>query len=130
MLCDPEFRRLSGIHPSNQNVFATTRMSKDAYIDGWHALNNITEKLPLKSPKKIKATTNRHRISTLFAALHLSPIDRQLFFKHMGHSPEINENVYQNPMAIKEVISVGKSLIQIDKGKCRLKAYITVYVYG
>lgn len=112
-MCDEKFRKLAGVNPTNLYIFASTRGSED-HQSGWHALYNISSKLDLEEPDKIKATSNRHRISTLFASLDMSPNDRALFFKHMGHSEAINEHVYQNPMAIREVVTVGKSLLNID----------------
>ena len=126
-LCKASVRRLSGVNPTNIYVFASTRDSED-HQSGWHALNKVCDKLNLKEPDKIKSTSNRHRISTLFAALDLDPNERQVFFKHMGHSKEINEHVYQNPLAIQEVVTVGKSLLQIDAGKTILIQYLLTIV--
>ena len=65
----------------------------------------------------IVATKNCHRISTLFAGLDVPQKDRELFYSHMGHSEDINRNVYQAPLAIQEITSMGKQLMQIDEGK-------------
>ena len=115
LLCDPVVRNAAGVNPANQFVFASTRHSLD-HQSGWHALFSIADSLNLKEPDKIKATTNRHRISTFVAALDMPDQDRQLFYKHFGHSSEINENVYQNPVGIREVTQVGKRLLKIDEG--------------
>lgn len=116
VLSDPSVRNASGVNKNNLYLFASTRESEDHQC-GWHAMHNVCSKLKLIEPDKIKATSNRHRISTMFAALDIPSNDRSLFFKHMGHAPEINEHVYQNPLAIREVVSVGKSLLEIDGGK-------------
>ena len=119
-LCDKSYRTQAGVNPTNLYVFASTRGSED-HQSGWHALYNICSKLDLEQPENIKATSNRHRISTIFASLDMQPNDRSLFFKHMGHSQLINEHIYQNPMAIREVVTVGKSLMEIDSGRCSCK---------
>ena len=40
--------------------------------------------------------------------------DREFFYSHMGHSSEVNENVYQCPPAVRELQQVGSFLTQID----------------
>ena len=56
----------------------------------------------------------RHRISTLYAALDVSENERQLFYRHMGHSGNINPNVYQTPLAEAEILKVGSQLQLMD----------------
>ena len=56
----------------------------------------------------MKSSSNRHRLSTLLASMDISPRDRELFYKHMGHSEKINQKIYQAPAAIMEIIKVGK----------------------
>ena len=74
-LADQEIRRQSGISETNIYLFASTRKSED-HVSGWHSLHYVCDKLDLKDPSKLKSTSNRHRISTLFAALDLSKQDR------------------------------------------------------
>eukprot|EP00057_Strongylocentrotus_purpuratus_P007218 XP_011661692.1 PREDICTED: uncharacterized protein LOC105437122 [Strongylocentrotus purpuratus] len=52
----------------------------------------------------------------MYAAFELPEAKRALFFKHMGHSGMINENIYQTPLAIQEVTQVGSILQHIDSG--------------
>ena len=35
----------------------------------------------------------------------------------MGHSEDINANVYQAPLALLEIMTVGKRLMQFDEGR-------------
>ena len=60
------------------------------------------------------ATKMRHRISTLYAGLDVSENDRELFYRHMGHSREINKNIYQTPLAEAEILCVGDKLKNMD----------------
>ena len=53
----------------------------------------------------------------MYAAFDLPESKRALFFKHMGHSGQINEDIYQAPLAIQEVTHVGSVLHHIDTGK-------------
>ncbi|XP_057296083.1 uncharacterized protein LOC130629325 isoform X2 [Hydractinia symbiolongicarpus] len=114
-LADPDIRSDVGILPDNNYLFASTRKS-EGHTSGWHAVHNIIEKIDLKKPDNIKATSNRHRVSTLYAALHIPKSDRDWFYKHMGHSRAINEGTYQAPPALMEITKVGKQLLQIDAG--------------
>lgn len=63
---------------------------------------------------QVTATGMRHLASTLFAALDVPEKDRQLFYKHMGHSAHINANVYQCPPGEQEKIIVGRYLAEMD----------------
>ena len=114
-LCNKEIRMQSGVKDSNNYLFSSTKNSED-HVSGWHALNRVCKTLPLKDPGNVKATSNRHRISTLFAALDLSESDRDHFYRHMGHSKNINMQVYQAPLAIMAVTKIGKRLMEIDSG--------------
>ena len=93
-----------------------------------HGETLMSVSVPLKDPKKIKSSTNRHRISTLLASMDISPRDRDLFYKHMGHSEKINQTIYQAPAVIMEVISVGKHVMNIDRGK-PLRVYYSCFYY-
>ena len=114
-LADPETRKDVNVPEDNTYLFASTQGSVE-HTSGWHAVHNVCDKLPLEKPKNMKATSNRHRVSTLFASLDLPKKDRKLFFKHMGHSEAINEDTYQVPPALLEITKVGKHLLQIDSG--------------
>ena len=48
--------------------------------------------------------------------LDLPEEERELFYKHMGHSKTINETVYQAPPALMEVLKIGRNLVAIDEG--------------
>ena len=64
----------------------------------------------LENPSLLTATKYRHRASTRYALQDVPEKDRSIFYKHMGHSQEINTNVYQCPLAVKEFTSVGSYL--------------------
>ena len=59
-------------------------------------------------PNHLIADKFRHRVSTLYAQLELPTEQRDIFYRHMGHSETINKNVYQCPLAVQEVTQVGK----------------------
>lgn len=113
-LADPVVREISGILPNNRFLFAT--QSSDIYISGWHVLKDVCSCVKLKQPELINGTNNRHRISTLFASMNASQGVRDAFYTHMGHSENVNKNVYQTPMALLGVTTYGKQLMLIDKG--------------
>lgn len=67
----------------------------------------------------------RHHVSTLYAGIEMSETDRQLFYKHMGHSGAINENVYQATGAEAEIIKVGSNLTAMDGQNIQCCSIIT-----
>ncbi|XP_071830672.1 uncharacterized protein [Apostichopus japonicus] len=113
-LTSKETRSTACIRQCNPYVFACTQGSNN-HVSGWHALNGVCDDAGIDSTSNLTATKNRHRISTIYASLEIPEKERALFFKHMGHSADINENIYQAPAAIMEVVRVGKQLQQIDK---------------
>ena len=116
-LADFKIRNDTGISEEKKYLFPSTQGSKN-HDSEWHALHNICIKIKdkLQHSNKLTATSNRHRVSTLFAMLDLPLRDRELFYEHMGHSQAINQNVYQAPPALLEITKVGRHLIDLDNG--------------
>ena len=112
-LCDVDMRKIAGIHPQNRFVFGSTQNSEN-HVSGWHILKDVCNNIDVHNPSAINATRNRHRVSTLYSALEIPKNDREYFYKHMGHSAEVNENIYQAPPALMELTKVGKHLVAID----------------
>ena len=114
-LSDKDARAASGVLKDNTFVFASTQQS-ELNFSGWHALKEVCKNLKLKKPNLINATNNRHRVSTLYAALEIPEHERDLFFKHMGHSKIMNETRYQCPLAVQGITKVGRELLRIEGG--------------
>lgn len=113
MIVREENRALAGVNKTNTYVFPSTQDSL-SHVSGWHAVNSVIRKLNLQKPDLLTATKNRHRISTMYASMEVPESERRFFYEHMGHSKETNKDIYQAPLALMEVIKVGKSLNQID----------------
>ena len=63
----------------------------------------------------ITAIDMKHYVATFHASLEVPQHERDCFIqKHMGHSKCINENVYQCPPAIQEMMTAGKFLLSLD----------------
>nr|XP_054761399.1 uncharacterized protein LOC129267799 [Lytechinus pictus] len=114
-LINKEIRSCAGIGNDNNYLFPTTSGS-NSNVSGWHALDNICECVTLDDKQSITATKNRHRVSVLFALSHIPERERSFIFKHLGHSQETNENIYQAPLALKEVTVVGRQPQMMDTG--------------
>ena len=67
----------------------------------------------LANPELLTATKFRHRASISYRGMGGSELAQALFYSHMGHAKKINEDVYQHPRAIQEVICVGTYLHKI-----------------
>lgn len=111
-LVDPEVRRNAGVPNSNIYIFASIR--SQSHASGWHAVNEMLEKVNLKGA--INATRNRHRVATILARCNLSDDDRSLIHRHFGHSKSVNENVYQAAPGKNLVEKTGKLLQEISDG--------------
>ena len=83
----------------------------------WHVLKDVCENVTLQNPDIIKVTSQRDRMSTLFAGLDLPQQNRDLFYSHMGYSEQINKDIYQAPLAVLEVTRLGKHLLNLDAGE-------------
>lgn len=113
-LADPVVREQSGVNKLNTYLFPSIKNSL-FHVSGWKCVNNICKQADLS--KHINATQMRHRMSTIYAGLDIPEHQRQAFYRHMGHSEEINKNIYQCPLATQEITIVGKFLDTIDTGE-------------
>ena len=114
LLADQELRKQVTVHPKNMFLFPMENYSED-HASGWHSIDLVCKKAGIKC--RITATGVRHRTSTIYAALELPEQDRRYFYQHMGHSEEINKNVYQCPAALAEVTKIGSFLEWLDNGQ-------------
>ncbi|XP_070212643.1 uncharacterized protein [Littorina saxatilis] len=113
----------ANIHSENVFLFPNTGGSLDHAV-GWNSLSTITTAMSdkLESPQLLIADKFRHRASTLFALLDVPDQERESFYRHMGHSADINKHVYQCPLAVTEITKVGGFLSSIDGSGKRLPA--------
>ena len=110
-LTSPEVRRDAGVEAGNIYVFASTQKSL-GHADGWHCMNDMLERINLKGA--INSTSNRHRVASILAKLELPEFERQLIYKHFGHSERINQTVYQALPGSMKLNSTGKRLLEIN----------------
>ncbi|XP_061193714.1 uncharacterized protein LOC133201942 [Saccostrea echinata] len=111
ILTDCEVRRAAQINEKNKYAFPNMKHSKN-HASGWYAVSNLCKKAGLEH--NISATDMRHYVATSYALLDVSPSDREMFYKHLGHSKQMNENVYQCPPAMRTITKVGKFLNQLE----------------
>lgn len=116
LLADPMLRTTCGVHCANKYVFPFTQGSLD-HLSGWQCLGTVAKEAQVECPNKITATETRYLTSTMYAMLDVSPLERQRFFEHMGHSEEINKQINKTPLALSTVKTVGKHLFRFDKGR-------------
>uniref|UniRef100_A0A8W8NZK8 Uncharacterized protein n=2 Tax=Magallana gigas TaxID=29159 RepID=A0A8W8NZK8_MAGGI len=115
ILTDYEVRRGAEINEDNTYAFPNIKHSKN-HASGWVAVNNLCKKAGLE--RNISATDMRHYVATSYALLDVPPNEREMFYKHLGHSKQMNENVYQCPPAMKTITQVGKFLNQLEGNFC------------
>ena len=109
-MSDPNIRKDSGVREDNPYLFPSTLQS-EGNVSGWHTISRVCSKAGVEQ-SLITATKMRHLASTMYANLDIPDAKRSAFYKHMGHSSTINENIYQAPLAEVEVLEVGSILKQ------------------
>jgi integrase len=115
--CIPSIRKMvslretMAINPENKYLFPAGRNSK-MHVPGNHAIAEVCKLAETIRP--VTATEVRHSISTYYACQDLPAQERSRFYEHMGHSENINKNVYQAPLVTQELTMVGKHLLQYD----------------
>jgi len=114
-LADMQRRQEAGV-AHNKYLFACTHQSEN-HVEGWHCIGQMSREANLPDPSLLNATNQRHRISTMYAALDLTPSERELFYAHMGHSGDMNKDRYQHPLAVKSLVNVGRHLNKFDRSK-------------
>ena len=119
LLVNSENRKLVGVSPDNLYVFAPIKTSNSVenHISGWHTIDSICRNLKLESRSRLTATKNKHYVSTIYTTLDLPEKEHEFFFKHMGHSKATNEQNYQCPPGLMEIIKVERMLNNIDDGQ-------------
>lgn len=123
IISDSDVRKSAGVHPSNDFAFPNTKLSL-SHVTGWDCVDRLCREAKLD--KNINATGMRHYIATEYALLDVSQSDRELFYKHMGHSESMNEHIYQCPPAVKNIINeseFSKIQIIIKTSKVRFQQY-------
>ena len=115
LLCKVDVRLSAGVATGNKFVFPNTEDSLHHW-DGWHATHYVLGKAGIKC-SAINATNQRGRISTMYASFDVAEEDRGYFFKHLGHSQEVNVGTYQRPLPVKAITKVGAILLNIDERK-------------
>ena len=115
-LADQQMRRDVGILDENSYVFTNTEMSP-FHVLVWHATRKMCIEVKVAQPKLLTASKQRHRISTIYASLEVPETEREVFYRHMGHSRSVNIGIYQYPLPLPEMTKVGKHPKDNDEGK-------------
>ena len=126
-LAEEDLRKAAGINSTNPYLFPLTQNSV-THVVGSQCVKNVCCAAGLGDHELLTATAMSHRVSTLYALLDIPEQERQLFYKHMGHSVEINSSIYQSPLALMEVTKVGKQLQAMDLGKYPLTGILSFHI--
>jgi hypothetical protein len=106
---------INGISPDNMFLFPSTRRTLTGVI-GTTCIAEVCSYAGVDKIERMTATKIRHRASTVYAMQDVPENERDIFYKHMGHSKATNANIYQNPQGINEILLVGKHLQNMDNG--------------
>ena len=112
MLVDESLRNKFGVANNNEFVFGYTEQSMDT-VTGYNEIRDICKEINIPV---ITATAIRHRTATLFwRSEHLSEDVVNTFLQHMGHSFDIDRNIYCVPQAVKEITVMAPMIEKLDK---------------
>ena len=64
----------------------------------------------------ITAEKMRHRLSFIYASLHMLPHNQEIFLDHLGHEKGINKENYQCPAGVRTLRVMGRMLTDADEG--------------
>jgi integrase len=110
-LSDTSMRKRAGILPQNEFVFAY-KGSMDP-VTGYNELLDICNTIKIAN---ISATKVRHRLATIFWETDgLTDDIINEFCAHLGHSKEINKQIYATPPALKVSRNVLPLIQKIDQ---------------
>ena len=119
-LTDSHVRKEVGILEGNPYVFPNTENSQ-FHVLGWNTTRKMCEHANVDNPELLTASKQRHRSSTIYAALDVPEVEREHFYKHMGHSKSVNIGTYQYPLPLLEMTKVGRHIQDIDEGIYKTK---------
>ena len=115
LLAQPDNRKAVGVSKDNPFLFPVVHAGSD-HCSGYHSVRRVVNLAGVEDGSTLTPTKMRHYSSTHYAALDVPQNQRTYFYLHMGHSQQINEQIYQTPLAEAEVTVVGKFLQQLDQG--------------
>jgi len=92
ILSSRSVRDMADIHPRNEYMFPHTQLLA-THVNGRQPVKCVCMDANVQHPEQQTATKSRRRISTLYAVMDVPTKERQYFYKHMGHSEKINENI-------------------------------------
>ena len=103
----------AGVSTSNPFIFAWTEQSS-THCGGWDARKYVASKANIDCPE-LTATGQRVKLSTSYASLDVEDKDRELFYKHMGHTASVYKGKYQRPLALQTLEKIGPVLLYEDE---------------
>ena len=112
ILADKTNRTAAGVSEQNLFLFAYTQMSEDG-TTGYNEIMRVCQQIPIPV---ITATTIRHRTSSMFWSIEgLDGPTIENFMDHMGHSREVDQNIYAVPPALRTIRTVAPIIDQLDQ---------------
>lgn len=126
ILTDSMVREAATVANINDYIFASTE-SSISHCNGWEATHYVMKKAGIDCPE-LNATGQRIRISTIYAGCDVTEKEKDLFYKHMGHTEAINKGTYQCPLAEETLRNIGPILLSADQCAQNVTGKISVHV--
>lgn len=106
-------RHKFGVREDNPFLFATEN-DPSSYCAGWHAVAEVCGKTDIRMSSETKM---RHRLSSIYASLDMSPENQEIFLLLMRHEElQVDRENHQNPLGTYSEIMMGRSQSSVDEG--------------
>ena len=94
--------------------FFPSILQSEYHIFGWQNVNKIGKLIKSKLVNIKTLTSAAIMQAHSFQCLIYPKKERQLFYKYIGHSEDINECRYQAPATVMELTNIGRHLVNMD----------------
>ena len=112
ILADEKNRTEAGVSEGNLFLFAYTQMSEDG-TTGYNEIMRVCQQISIPV---ITATTIRLRTASMLWSIDgLDGSTIEKFMEHMGHSKDIDKNIYAVPPALRTIKTVAPIIYQLDQ---------------
>ena len=102
LLAQPDNRKAVGVSKDNPFLFPVVHAGSD-HCSRYHSVRRVVNLAGVEDGSTLTAT--RHYSSTHYAALDVPQKQHSYFYLHMGHSQQINDQIYQTKATMCRTVS-------------------------
>ncbi|XP_044590498.1 uncharacterized protein LOC123269064 [Cotesia glomerata] len=110
-----KYRTEAEVCPENPYVFGIRGLSDESCLSTTKLLCFFSKNCGADKPELLRGTSLRKHAATKCAQFGLDDANTAHFAKFMGHDNKIHKNIYQQPVARKDILSISKVLEKAQK---------------